>query len=290
MDDIVPGLINGLSSVLPYIPRIVLAVAVVLVGRWLAKKISRGLGAGLDKTVNANPALSRFVTSVVYFALLFIALMIALGIVGVDTSAVSGMVIGLGVALAFILKEPLTDFSAGVMLAMFRPFSVGDEVEVDGIKGVVTMIALTQTRMKTRNNIELIIRNSAVWGKVIRNHSALGNRRLDMVFGVSYDADIDAAIKAITNVAAADTRVHKTPKPWAKVVGLGDSCVDIELRLWCDYDNLRKLKVDISQPVKAALDAANIEIPYEHVVKIRKKVKRSKARGRIAKLSKIKNG
>jgi small conductance mechanosensitive channel len=124
---------------------------------------------------------------------------------------------------------------------------------------------------------------------VIRNHNALGDRRLDIDFGISYDADIDKAIKVITETAAADDRVYKDPAPWAKVVSLGDSSVDIQLRAWCEYDNLRKLKMEISQPIKQALDNADIGIPYPHEVKIKQKVKSSKARNRRKKLAKIRN-
>jgi len=191
--------------------------------------------------------------------------------------------------MAFILQDSLSDVAAGVMMMIFRPYNVGDEVEIDGIKGVVTSIELTATRMQTRDNVELIVQNGKAMGGVIRNHNALGQRRLDIDFGISYDADIDKAIDVITATAAADDRVLSDPAPWAKVVSLGESSVDIQLRAWVEYDNLRKLKMDISQPIKAALDKAGIGIPYPHEVKIKQKVKSSKAWDRREKLAKIKN-
>ena len=277
------------SLVVQYAVPALLAILCFIVGRWLSNKLGRRSEQILNKAPNADPSVSRFFASIVKYALLLVTIMASLSLLGVDTTAVSGMVLGLGAAMAFILKDSLADLAAGVMMMIFRPFKVGDEVEINGTRGVVLSVELTATRMKTRQNVELIVGNGKAWGGVIRNHTALGNRRLDMVFGVSYDADIDKAIEVIKSVAMADARVHRDPEPWAKVVNLGDSSVDIELRVWCTSNDIRNIKVEISQPIKAALDKANIGIPYPHEIKIRQKVKKSKARDRIAKLNKLKN-
>ena len=116
----------------------------------------------------------------------------------------------------------------------------------------------------------------------------MGTRRLDMNFGVSYDSDINKAITVITDAAAANPRVHANPAPWAKVVNLGESSVDIQLRAWCDASDYRALSTEISQPVKQALDAAGISIPYPHEIKISKHVKTSKGRDRLARLKALK--
>jgi len=248
-----------------------LSVLVFVVGRWLSVRIGRSVEGLLNKAPNANPTLSRFVASIVKFFIFFAAALGALAIMGVNTSGISGMVLGFGVAMAFIMKDALSDAAAGVMLMIFRPYNVGDEVEIGGIKGVVLSLEILATRMKTRNNIEIIVANGQAWGGVIRNHNSMGKRRLDKVFGISYDADIDLAIKVITDTAAKDKRVYKDPAPWAKVVKLNESSVDIELRIWCDYNDHRAIKMDIVQSVKIAFDAASIGIPYPHEVIIRQK-------------------
>ena len=249
-------------------PGILLAFAIFIVGRWLSTRIGKGVEKGFNKSPNASVTLSRFFANLVRYILLLVTIIAALTVLGIDTTSLSAMVLGLGAAMAFILKDSLSDVAAGVMLMIMRPYNVGDEIEIDGIKGVVLDIGLIATRMKTRNNIELIVQNGKAWGGVIKNHSALGTRRLDTVFGVSYDADLDKAIAAMTNAAASDPRVYKDPAPWAKIVGLGESSVDIELRVWSDYNDMRAIKMDIAQPVKAALDKAGIGIPYPHEVKI----------------------
>jgi len=264
------------QTILSKVPVLLLAILLFLIGRWLSSRIGRSLEDLLNKAPNANPTLSRFFASIVKFFILFAAIIGALAVIGVNSSGISGMVLGLGAALAFILKDALADVAAGVMLMIFRPYHVGDEVEIDGIKGVVQAVEILATRMKTRNNIEIIVGNGKAWGGVIKNHTAMGQRRLDKVFGISYDADIDLAIKVLTETAAQDKRVYKEPAPWAKVVKLNDSSVDIELRVWCDYNDHRAIKMDIVQPVKMAFDAAGIGIPYPHEIIIRQKANTKK--------------
>lgn len=280
-----------LATVLIYAVPVLSALAIIIIGFWIAGRITTAVRDALNKAPNSDPSLSAFLSSLVRFGLIAVIFIAALTVVGIDTSSIIGMILGLSVAAAFILQYPLSDVVAGIMLILFRPFKLGDEVEINGEKGVITDISLTATVLKTRDNVKLIIGSGQIWGGIIRNHTALEQRRLDMDFGVSYDADIDVAIDTILSVAKADPRVHAEPAPWAKVVKLNESSVDIQLRAWCDYDDLRGLKVSISQPVKAALDKAGIGIPYPHSIKIRQNVKSSKARDRLAKLqaAKLKN-
>jgi len=265
------------QTILSKVPVLLLAILLFVIGRWLSEHIGRSLENLLNKAPNANPTLSRFFASIVKFFVLFAAIIGALAIIGVNTSGINGMVLGFGAALAFILKDSLADAASGIMLMLFRPYNVGDEVEIGGIKGVVQAVEILATRMKTRNNIEIIVGNGKAWGGVIKNHTAMGQRRLDKVFGISYDADINLAIKVLTETAAQDKRVYKEPAPWAKVVKLNDSSVDIELRVWCDYNDHRAIKMDIVQPVKLAFDAAGIGIPYPHEIIIRQKTNTKKS-------------
>jgi small conductance mechanosensitive channel len=277
MDTVLPLLIK-------YAVPVVLALTVFICGRFISNRLARLVEQTLMRAPQAHKSLSKFLASLVRYGLLAVVAIAALAVAGIDVSAMSGMVAGLGIAFAFMLKDSLSNIAAGVMLILFRPFVLGDEVEISGEKGVVTSMSLLATRLTTRGNIEITIQNSKAWGGVVKNHSVYGKRRLDMVFGVSYDADINTAMAAIKSVAMADPRVYAEPEIWTKVVKLNDSSVDIELRMWCDYDHMRKIKMEIVQPVKAALDAANVGIPYPHEVRIKTKVKTSKARNRIAKL------
>jgi small conductance mechanosensitive channel len=279
---------NAISMATPYVVPAVLALVVIFIGFRIARAIASRAERGFNKAPNSDASLSRFFANLVRYLLIVIVLMAALAILGVDTSPILGLIIASGAALGFVLQGALGNVAAGVMLMIFRPFKIGDEIEAGGVAGVVTSIELTATRFKTKDNVEVIVANGGIWGGTIKNRTALGARRLDKNFGISYDSDIDTAIKAITEAAAANPRVHADPAPWAKVVNLGDSSVDIQLRAWCDAGDYKALSTEISQPVKQALDAAGIGIPYPREIKIKQHVKESKGRNRIAKLKALK--
>jgi len=156
--------------------------------------------------------------------------------------------------MAFVLQGSLSNIAAGVMLMLFKPFNIGDDVEIGGVTGKVTDISITATRLKSTDNREFIVANGEVWGGTISNHSSLGDRRLDMQFGISYDEDIDKAIATLKQAASEHPLVLDTPAPWAKVVNLNESSVDLELRAWCKASDYKALTVSISQPVKEAFN------------------------------------
>ena len=275
-----------LSQIIPlaikYAVPALIALVVFYIGRFVANKVSGGIEKGLNLNPKSDPTLSRFFASIVRYLILFATIIAALNVLGVNTSSMSAMILGLGGAMAFILQGSLSNLAAGVMLLLFRPFKIGDEVEVGGVKGKVKAIELTATQLSTADNVEVIVANGKVWGGTIKNHTSMGARRLDKNFGISYDGDIDKAIAAITKAAATNPRVHASPAPWAKVVNLGDSSVDLQLRIWCDAADYKALGTEISQTVKQALDGAGIGIPYPHEVKIKQHVKSSKGRDSLA--------
>jgi len=287
--------ISNIISILgTYAVPVFLAALTLWAGRWLSRKISSGVERALNKSPKSDVGLSRFFASLVRYLILLATLIAALTVLGINTSSISGMVLGLGAAMAFILQGSLSNLAAGVMMMIFRPFKIGDDVEIGGEKGKVTSIELTATRLNTTDNTEIIIANGKIWGGTVRNFSSLGKRRLDMDFGIDYNADINKAITAITEAAAQHPSVLKDPAPWAKVVCLNESSVDLQLRAWCKAADYKGLKVSISQPVKAALDNAGISIPYPHEIKIKSdkdiNVIKAKSRAKKLKSNKLKYG
>ena len=276
------------SLVTTYAVPALIALIILWVGFGAARVVASKAEGGFNKAPNSDPGLSRFFASLVKFLLMLVVVMAALSVIGVDTSPIFGLIAASGAALAFVLQGALGNVAAGVMLVLFKPYKIGDDVEVGGESGKVSAIELTATRLTTTDNVDIIIANGKIWGGTIKNYTSMGARRLDRDFGISYDDDIDKAIAAITAAAAANPRVHADPAPWAKVVNLGDSSVDIQLRAWCDAADYKALSTEISQPVKQALDAAGISIPYPHEVKIKQTVKSSKGRDRSKRLKALK--
>jgi len=272
------ALIQKTSAQLPelaltYGPKIVIAFLIVVIGRMIVRKLSSKTVTASQKIPNIDLTLARFFGSMVLITGTLFVFVMALSALSVNLAFIATIVGALVLALGFALQESLGDLAAGVMLAFFRPYKAGDEVQINGERGKVKSLDIFSTTLVTVDNIEMVVGNGDAFGNIIKNYNGYGDLRLDMDFGVSYDADLDAAINAIKSVAAGDVRIHQDPGPWAKVTTLGDSAVTIQLRLWCDADNYRAIKMDISQRVKSALDKAGIEIPYEHCMIIPMKAK-----------------
>jgi small conductance mechanosensitive channel len=156
------------------------------------------------------------------------------------------------------------------MLILFRPFRVGHYIDAGGTAGTVKEINLFVTELATPDNVQIIVPNGQVWGSIITNYSFHPTRRVDLTFGIDYGDDADKAMDVIRQVATADERVHDDPEPWMRVINLGDSSVDIGVRLWCNANDYWELKFAMTKTVKEAFDKAGISIPYPHSVEIQK--------------------
>jgi len=255
----VPQLIEWAQG---FAPKLLLAIVIFYVGKTIVRKLSGATVKASQRVGTIDETLANFLGSVVFFVGLMAVLVAALSVLNISLGFIAGILGALMIALGFSLQESLGDLASGIMLAFFRPYKVGDEVEIGGERGIVTHLDLFTTIMKTIDNLELHIGNGAAFSGTIKNYSAFGDLRLDMDFGVSYDCDLDKALAAITSVSHGDKRIKQAP--WAKVTGLGDSSVNIQLRLWCAWKDYRSIEADIAQRVKTALDKANISIPYEH--------------------------
>jgi small conductance mechanosensitive channel len=219
---------------------------------------------GMDET------LVNFAGSMARWAILLMVLVAVLGLFGVEATSLVA-VLGAGtLAIGLALQGTLSDLAAGFMLILFRPYKLGQFVDIGGTAGTVKDLNLFVTELVTPDNVQIIIPNGQAWGVVITNYSAHDTRRVDLLFGIDYGDSADDAMKVILDLAGADTRVHADPAPWARVTNLGDSSVDIGVRIWCDAADYWELKFGMTKNVKEAFDAKGISIPYPHSVEIHK--------------------
>lgn len=259
------------DMLISFAPRLLLALAIFFIGKFILRKVMKAVHAVALKIPNIDATLAGFFVSVIQFAGMALIIIMALTALNIKLGFLATIVTALVLALGFALQGALGDLASGILIVLFRPYNIGDEVELNGTKGFVTNLSLFATRMRTADNVEIIIANGDAFGNVITNYFGFTTRRLDMDFGVSYDADLDKSIAAILTAADGDKRILQDPAPWAKVVNLGDSSVDIQLRVWCDPNEYRHIKMDIPYRVKTALDKAGIEIPYPHAVIIQRR-------------------
>jgi small conductance mechanosensitive channel len=148
------------------------------------------------------------------------------------------------------------------MLVIFRPFKIGDFVELGGYGGTVVSVNLFTTELATPDNVQIILPNGQVFGAAIKNFSFHETRRVDLLFGVSYGSDLKAAEKILTGLVSKDDRILSDPEAFVKVTNLGDSSVDFTVRVWVDADDYWDVKFDLTRQVKDAFDNGGIEIPF----------------------------
>lgn len=241
--------------------RIVGALAILVIGNWLAKKIAAIFVRMMDRN-NVDVTLTKFLKNIVYYALLTAVVIAAAGQLGINTTSFLTVVGAAGLAIGLALKDSLANFSAGVMLILFRPFKVGDVVTVAGETGAVEEITIFNTVMNTPDNQRKIIPNGIITSGTITNITANDTRRIDMVFGIGYDDDIKKAEQLLNEIVRAESKVLNDPKPTVAVAELADSSVNFVVRPWVKTDDYWEVKFVLTENIKLALDEAGISIPF----------------------------
>ena len=241
--------------------QVVGAIAVLIVGRWIAGRLRRATHRGLERG-GVDETLRPFLAGVVYYLALVVTFVSVLGLFGIETTSLIAVLGGASVGISLAWQGTLSNFAAGVMLLGFRPFRPGHYVEVAGTAGSVKEIGMFSTILATPDNVQITVPNSSIFGSVIKNYSANPTRRNDIVMGVSYDDDIGLALKTIQDVIDGDSRVLKDPAPVIAVGELADSSVNIVVRPWCTADDYWGLRFDLLRALKERLEAAGCSIPY----------------------------
>ncbi|MHC4165078.1 MAG: mechanosensitive ion channel family protein [Planctomycetota bacterium] len=241
--------------------QVVGAIVVLIVGRWIAGLVRRATTRGLERA-RVDATLVPFLAGMTYYLALAVVLIAVLGLFGIETTSLVAVVGAAGLAVGLALQGTLSNFSSGVMLLVFRPFSKGDFVQVAGVMGSVQQIGIFTTTLSTPDNVRIIVPNSAVSGAIISNYSANDTRRNDMVFGVSYTDDLTKAEDTIRRVLAADSRVLKEPEPVIAVAELADSSVNFVVRPWCGKDDYWPLRFDLMRRIKDELESSGCSIPF----------------------------
>jgi len=237
-------------------------LAILIVGLWLSGVVKNRLGKLLGKSKKMDQTVSQFLASFAKYVVIIVTIIALLEQFGVETTSLIAVVGAAGLAIGLALQGTLSNVAAGVMLLIFRPFKIGQFVEVGGFAGVIKGITLFVTEMDTGDNVRIIVPNSSVWGSSIKNYNFHSIRRLDMTFGIGYDADINKAMAQIKATLAADERAHSEPEPVVAVANLGDSSVDIMVRVWCAGSDYWGLKWDLLKTMKETFDREGISIPY----------------------------
>jgi small conductance mechanosensitive channel len=237
------------------------SILIFVIGRWLAKWISIVIGKVMTRA-KVELILVTFVQHLSYFGLLAFVIIAALDRLGIKLTAAIAVLGAAALAVAFALQGSLSNFAAGILMVIFKPFKVGDFVAVAGVQGTVQEIQVLNTVLNSPDNVRIIIPNAQVTGGTISNYTANATRRIDLTIGVSYDDDLKKAKQVIEGVLAADARILKNPAPTVAVFELGDSSVNFVVRPWVKPADYWDVYFDVTAKVKLALEAAGITIPF----------------------------
>lgn len=237
---------------------IAMLLAGVLVSRWASRRI-RDIAKRFE---SLDDTLFNFLANIARYAILVFTVLFVLNTFGIQTTSIVALIGAAGLAIGLALQGTLSNVAAGVMIVFFRPFKMGDFVELAGVSGTVKDITLNFTELANTSNTQIIVPNAQVWGNIITNYSTNATRRAEWTFGVAYGANLKDAEKAIRDTIMADPRSMTDPAPFIQVNNLGDFSVDFLVRVWVPSSEYFQYQADMKRGVKEALDTAGIEIPF----------------------------
>ena len=239
------------------------ALAIYFIGRWVATRVVTLMKAALTRA-KVDKTLVSFLGNVANIGLLILIIIAALGKLGIPTTSVTALIGGAGLAVALSLKDQLSNFAAGALIILFRPFKVGDFIRVNGFEGIVREIKMVQTSLSTPDNEEVVLPNSMVMSNSIVNRSSLSLCRAQVVVGVDYACDLKVAKDAVLRAATEHPLCVQTEERPAVVyiTNLGDSAIEITLWAWTQEENLGPFRFALNEQVVENLRAANINIPF----------------------------
>lgn len=247
--------------VVPFGIKLVAAIVVLLLGRWVIKLIKKGLLRMMDRR-NADPTLSTFLMSLVSVLLTFFLIIAIVGVLGVNTSSLVALLASAGLAIGMALSGTLQNFAGGVMIMLFKPFKVGDFISAQNCEGKVSEIQIFNTHLLTMDNKEVILPNGALSTGTMTVFSKQNTRRVDWVFSISYGDDYDKAKAVLKRLCEEDERILKTPETVIEVIKLNNSSVDITVRAWVNTADYWTVLFAINEKVYKTFPAEDLHFPF----------------------------
>lgn len=244
-----------------YLPQLALAIVTLIIGLWVVKLIVNAIGRNMEKR-EVDPSLRPFLRSLIGTLLKGMLVISVAGMVGIEMTSFIAILGAAGLAVGLALSGTLQNFAGGVMILIFKPFTVGDFIEAQGFAGVIKDIQIFNTIMKTGDNKTVIIPNAPLSSGPMVNYSTEPQRRVDMTFGIGYGDDIDKAKSVMRELIDGDSRILKDPESMIAVKELADSSVNFVVRTWVNSGDYWGVFFDMQENVKKAFDKENVSIPF----------------------------
>ncbi|ADU97184.1 mechanosensitive ion channel family protein [Thermovibrio ammonificans] len=250
-----------ISIAVGYAVKILGALAVFIIGRWVVRKLADLLEVALKKA-DVDETLVKFLGNAAYFLLLILVIIAALGTLGINTTSFAAIVGAVGLAVGLALQNNMSNIGAGVLILFLKPFKVGDFIEAGGVSGTVEALGIVNTTLRTPDNVRIFVPNSSITSGSIKNYSAEPIRRIDLVIGIGYDDDIKKAKEVLYEILNSDPRILKEPAPSVSVAELADSSINLNVRPWVKREDYWAVRSDLLERIKERFDAEGISIPY----------------------------
>lgn len=241
--------------------KLIVALIIFYVGRLIARMLVNGIQR-IMQAQEVDKILETFVGNLAYWTVMVFVIIAAINHIGIQTTSLIAVMGAAGLAVGLALQGSLSNFAAGVLIVVFRPYRVGDFVEAAGISGVVEQVQILTTILKTGDNKQIIVPNNQIISSIITNYSANDTRRVDMTVGVSYDDDLDKVRATLQALIDADSRIHKDPEPAIVVSALSDSSVNFTVRTWVNTSDYWGVKFDLTEAIKKRFDQEGISFPF----------------------------
>jgi len=244
-----------------YAVKIILALLILLIGRWLARIARNGVHSVMTRR-KVDAIIVSFASNITHVSLLVFVVVAVLRQLGIETASFVAVIGAAGLAIALAFQSSLSNFAAGFLMVFFKPFKKGDYIEGAGAAGIVQEIQVFTTTLLTPDNKLIIVPNGKLMGDNITNFSAKETRRVDLTFGVSYSDDLRRVKEVLRNIAESDARILKQPAPSIGVSALGDNSVNLEVKVWVATLDYGAVKSDLVERVKTTFEREGITIPF----------------------------
>ena len=240
---------------------LVTAILIFFVGKWIVNLVVSTMLKAMRRG-DMDTTLRRFIANLARMLLMLFVIIAAINQLGIQTASLIALVGAAGLAVGLALQGSLSNFAAGVLIVLFRPYKVGDWIEGGGVSGAVVEVQILTTVLKTGDNKQVIIPNSQIMGSTITNYSANDTRRVDLVVGVSYKDDLDQVRRELQALVDADDRILSDPAVTIAVSALADSSVNFVVRPWVKSADYWGVHFDLTEAIKKRFDEVGISIPF----------------------------
>jgi small conductance mechanosensitive channel len=265
MNDLPSPVPESLQPYMPLMVGIVTALLILILGALLAKWSKHLVIAALRRR-KVDESLVRFLGALVRVTILAATIIAVLGQVGIHTTSMIALLGSAGLAIGLALQGNLSHLASGVMLLVFRPFTIGDFIEAGGKAGTVEEIGMFATKLTTPENHRVLVPNAAISSGPITNFTTLGKRRVRLEIGVAYGSDIERVMAILLEVAGSDERVLPDPAPGVMLTGFGASSIDFAVTLWVENPHFWPIQTTVRKAIYERFAAAGVEIPFNQIV------------------------